>query len=125
MLHEDYLVRQIDVMVKYLAETVFKNKKKTYNITAEKYFEINGAGKNVLYLYDLADQGKINLAENILYDKIDEERSLELFEVGVDFYVYLNSKDDDFLESNDFSRQEIYDGLEAVSYTHLTLPTIA
>ncbi len=37
MLHEDYLVRQIDVMVKYLAETVFKNKKKTYNITAEKY----------------------------------------------------------------------------------------
>ncbi len=24
MLHEDYLVRQIDVMVKYLAETVFK-----------------------------------------------------------------------------------------------------
>lgn len=112
MLHEDYLVRQIDVMVKYLAETVFKNKKKTYNITAEKYFEINGAGKNVLYLYDLADQGKINLAENILYDKIDEERSLELFEVGVDFYVYLNSKDDDFLESNDFSRQDIYDGLE-------------
>lgn len=112
MLHEDYLVRQIDVMVKYLAETVFKNKKKTYNITAEKYFEINGAGKNVLYLYDLADQGEINLAGNILYDKIDEERSLELFEVGVDFYVYLNSKDDDFLESNDFSRQEIYDGLE-------------
>ena len=32
--------------------------------------------------------------------------------MGVDFYVYLNSKDDDFLESNDFSRQEIYDGLE-------------
>jgi len=112
MLHEDYLVRQIDVMVKYIAETVLGKRKKSYNITAEKYYEVNGAGKNVMYLYDLIDEGEINLAENILYDKIDEERSLDLFQVGVDFYTYLNNKSDEFLEENNFSRQEIMDGLE-------------
>lgn len=112
MLHEDYLVRQIEVMVKYIAETVLGKNKKSYNLTAEKYYDITDAGKNVMYLYDLVDNGEINLAENILYDKIDKERSLDLFKVGVDFYVYLNTKSDEFLEENNFSRQEIVDGLE-------------
>lgn len=35
-----------------------------------------------------------------------------MLELGLDFYVYLNSKSDDFLEENNFSRQEISDGLE-------------
>lgn len=42
-----------------------------------------------MYLYDLVDNGEINLAENILYDKIDKERSLDLFKVGVDFMFIL------------------------------------
>lgn len=112
MIHEDYLIKQINVMVKYIAETVLGKRDKNYNITAEKYYEVNSAGKNIMYLYDLVDNGEINLAENILYDKIDEGRSIDLFKIGVDFYVYLNTKSDEFLNEHNFSRQEILDGLE-------------
>lgn len=112
MLHEDYLINQINVMVRYIAETIFNKRDKGYTIKAEKYYEINAQGKMITYLYDLVDEGRINLAENILFDKINESRELELFETGVDFYIYLNTKTDEFLLKNDFSRQEILDGLE-------------
>lgn len=112
MIHEDYLIKQINVMVKYIAETVLGKRDKNYNITADKYYEVNSAGKDTMYLYDLVDNGKINLAENVLYDKIEESRSIDLFRTGVDFYVYLNTKSDEFLDGHNFSRQEILDGLE-------------
>lgn len=112
MLHEDYLINQINVMVRYIAETIFNKRDKGYTIKAEKYYEINARGEMITYLYDLVDEGRINLAENILFDKIYESRELELFETGVDFYIYLNTKTDEFLLKNDFSRQEILDGLE-------------
>ena len=112
MLHDDYLMNQINVMVKYIAETIFNKRDESYTIKPEKYYEINTQGKMITYLYDLVDEGKINLAENILFDKIDKSRDFDLFEAGVDFYIYLNTKTDEFLEESDFSRQEILDGLE-------------
>lgn len=112
MFHEDYLINQINVMVRYIAETIFNKRDKSYTIKAEKYYEITSQGDIITYLYDLVDEGKINLAENILFDKINESRDIELFETGVDFYIYLNTKTDEFLLENDFSRQEILDGLE-------------
>ena len=36
-------------------------------------------------------------------------------EIALLFYSYLNDKTDDFLEANDFSREEIKSGLENVA----------
>lgn len=69
MFRDDYLLKQIEVMVKYIAETVLRKNKQSYNITAEKFFESNSIGKDLLYLVDMVDNGEINLAENLLFEK--------------------------------------------------------
>lgn len=111
MLQNDYMIQQIEVMVKYIAETVLGKKKKDYNITAEKFYESNDLGDDTMYLNHLVDSGEINFAENLLFDKIEKHKTVDLLETGLSFYIYLNSKSDDFLEEHNFSRQEIIDGL--------------
>lgn len=112
MFRDDYLIRQIEVIVKYIAETVLGKKDKNYNITTEKNFENDSTGNDIIYLYELVDSGEINLAENILFEKIENNHSYDLLETGLDFYIYLNNKSNKFLEENNFSKQEIIDGLE-------------
>lgn len=111
MLQNDYVIRQIEIMVKYIAETVLGKNKKDYNITVESLYDTDNSGDDTIYLYQLVDNGEINLAENLLFDKIQEQKTVGLLETGLSFYIYINSKTDEFLEEHDFSRQEIIDGL--------------
>lgn len=64
-------------------------------------------------LCDLADAGKICEAENIIYD-LTENGDMSKLEVAVLFYAYLNEKEDDFLKANDFSREEVKNGLNDI-----------
>lgn len=61
-------------------------------------------------LIRLVDKGKLNQAENMLYQKIDNY-SKEYLELGLAFYCYMNEKEDEYLEQYDFSRKEILDGI--------------
>ena len=61
----------------------------------------------------MVDTGKINEAKNRLYD-LTGDTDVNSLEVALLFYSYLNDKTDDFLETNDFSRDEIKSGLENV-----------
>ncbi len=65
-------------------------------------------------LIDMVDAGEINEAENRLYDLISAT-DMNSMEVAILFYSYLNDKTDDFLEANDFSRDEIKLGMENVA----------
>ena len=65
-------------------------------------------------LIDMVDAGEINEAENRLYDLINAT-DMNSLEVAILFYSYLNDKTDDFLEANDFSRDEIKLGMENVA----------
>lgn len=65
-------------------------------------------------LLDMIDAGKINEAENRLYDLIDYA-DVNSIKITLLVYSYLNDKTDDFLEENDFSRDEIKLGLENVA----------
>ncbi|QNM02490.1 DUF6483 family protein [Simiaoa sunii] len=65
-------------------------------------------------LIDMVDAGEINEAENRLYDLISAT-DMNSLEVAILFYSYLNDKTDDFLEANDFSRDEIKLGMENVA----------
>ena len=66
------------------------------------------------YLRRMIDEGKINAAENKLFDLIEssawEDRKKAALVIS--FYDYLNGKDDAFLASADFPRDEIITGLE-------------
>ena len=62
-------------------------------------------------LLNLIDRGEINEAENRLSELLEDGGGQEL-ELALLFYSHLNEKSNDFLESHDFSREEIKSGLE-------------
>ena len=110
----DYILGLIEQVIDLIIENAFGIRKK------EELKENFSNTKNSTEKYDklvfLVDEGKINEAENLLFDSIDEnEKSLDDLKIALLFYDYLNGKTDDFLEDNNFSREEIKDGIIDVS----------
>ena len=77
------------------------------------------------YLRRMIDAGQVNAAEEKLFDLIesvawDDRQKAALV---LSFYDYLNGKDDEFLVSADFSRDEIVNGLEdAMRLVNIEIP---
>lgn len=107
MFENDYIMRLIYDVIRTLKKLIFK--------TGEENGEITEMDANVAEdfrrLSALIDEGRINEAENLLTEEMETE-STKAFQTALLFYGYLNSKDNDFLEDNDFSRREISDGLK-------------
>jgi len=62
-------------------------------------------------LYYLVSEGKINEAENLLFEELRLYSAPESYAAGLEFYDYLNSLPIEFLEANDFTKAEIEQGL--------------
>lgn len=111
MFEQDYVMRLIKEMVRTILKLLF-------NIDTEsptvEMLENKEEQKTLESLLDMIDAGKINEAENRLYDLIDNEDVKNIL-IALLFYSYLNEKTDSFLEENDFSRDEIKLGLENVT----------
>ena len=111
MFEQDYVMRLIKEMVRAILKLVF-------NIDTEsptvELWENKEEQKTLGNLLDMVDAGEINEAENKLYDLIDNA-DVKSIEIALLFYSYLNDKADNFLEENDFSRDEIKLGLENVA----------
>lgn len=79
----------------------------------------------------MIDEGKINEAENELIDTLTKNRETEeidvqLFFCALEVYEYMNEKDDDFLEKNNYCREEIMEGIQGVlSLSGIILPEIS
>lgn len=110
MYEKDDVMRLIKEMVRTILKLLF-------NIDTESpTIELLGSKEEketLENLSDMIDAGKINEAENRLYDLISD-RSMSSLEIALLFYAYLNDKTDEFLEENNFSREEIKSGMENV-----------
>lgn len=108
---QDYVTRLINQMVRAILKLLF-------GIEAEaptaEVIENKEQKEKLENLLDMVDAGNINETENRLYDIVSDNRISSL-ETALLFYSYLNDKTDDFLESNDFSRDEVKAGLESVT----------
>lgn len=97
----------------------------------EKYkqpkFIQNGAQEDLYRrLIDMVDAGDLNGAENQLWDMVEEYQlvlqdgsagqrdTLSFLEMALCIYGYMNEKEDDFLNENGFSREEIEEGIQGV-----------
>lgn len=61
----------------------------------------------------MIEQGDINCAENILMDQLDTQ-NMQQFQLALMFYHRLNKQSDSYLVRHNYSRQEIFDGIEYV-----------
>lgn len=111
MLENDYIIKQINMAINFLASVLFKKDTTEYHNIKDEKGNVTYIGRTVLNLRQLADEGKINEAEDLLFDEIEKNPKIDLLEAAIDFYGYLNEKDDSFFEENKFSRQEIFEGL--------------
>ena len=108
MLQDDYILRQIREMVRAVMKMLFQVK--ASELTPE-VIEDTDARQILTNLNNLVDNGRIDDAENQLYEMTCEGDRQNL-EIGLLFYYHLNSKDDEFLEANNFSREEIMTGIQ-------------
>lgn len=76
-------------------------------------------------LLRMVDEGKINRAEERLFDLLENASWDDRHKaaVAICFYSHVNDKDDEFLEHADFTREEIMEGLEdAMKAVHMEIP---
>ena len=111
MYQQDWIMRQIEIIVQMVAKIIFKKDNTQFDI----YDESNSAEIHRLYerLINLLNELKINEAEDILFAKINNNDLIYL-KVSMDFYSRLNKLSDEELEAANFTREEIKSGLEDI-----------
>lgn len=113
MFENDYMVRQIEDIAKALGKVLFEKQS-----GAEELFSEAGVLSETSFLSyrlnRLIGEWKINEAENILFDALNENPTPDILKVALDFYATLEKRSDDELKAADFSREEILEGLQSV-----------
>ncbi len=113
MVENDYMMRIIHEMVRTIVMLIFHKDQET----EEELIFLDGVSQDFYQrLCHLADVGKINEAENMLYQNLEEndwdkEETMVNLKVALAFYDLLNSKSNDFLEEHDYSREEVEEGI--------------
>lgn len=112
MYEQDYIMRMINNLVKFLSKIVFNKEIPVYETSQkEEYAQSDDLHKNLL---SLLSDGKINEAEDMLFEDFNPKDNKDLM-VALDFYNRLNNMDDEYLKANDFSREEIEQGLRDIA----------
>lgn len=110
-LDKDYILRMINDLAKSIAFIVLGKNDIEYELPSKDEYS------RVDYLYvkllELVNNGKINEAEDMLFDEINTS-DMRDFEMALSFYLYLNDFGDDYLEKNDYSRDEISEGIRSI-----------
>ena len=106
---KDYIMRMIKEMVRVLFSLVFGKKYVSVELEKENKYEVSG--KKLKSFFDMIDLGQINEAENILLDNIDYTNKEEVMAAAL-FYQYLSEKDNEFLENNNYTKEEVLSGFK-------------
>lgn len=106
---KDYIMRMIKEMVRVLFSLAFGKKYVSVELEKENKYEVSG--NNLKIFLNMIDLGQINEAENILLDSIDYTNKNEVMAVAL-FYQYLSEKDNQFLENNNYTKEEVLSGFK-------------
>lgn len=110
--HQDWLMRQIEAISAMLGYILTGKAASTVTVDEE---QLTHSGDNDLYLQlqALVRQGQICKAEDLLYEAMDTPDNAVL-DAATRFYDDLNRLSDETLRDANFSREEIYEGLQEV-----------
>ena len=106
---KDYIMRMIKEMVRVLFSLAFGKKYVSVELEEENKYEVSG--KSLKSFLGMIDLGQINEAENMLLDSIDYTNKNEVMAVAL-FYQYLSEKDNQFLEDNNYTKEEVLSGFK-------------
>ena len=104
---EDYILRLVKQMIRAFMIVLF-NKKEKMDTPADTNAPSGEDGRELL---EMAEEGKINEAENKLYELMDGKDMTKLH-LALLFYEHLLDLPEEFLTEHGFSREEILDGVK-------------
>ncbi len=111
MVEQDYMMRLVQQIARMLAKILFNIDSETISEDLEGRIDKTDTLERLLAMIE---EGKINEAENQLFDLLDEGCP-QCTEIALLFYSHLNEKTDDFLKENDYSREEVKDGIAGIA----------
>ncbi|ENK0838680.1 hypothetical protein AB2Z22_002033 [Clostridium botulinum] len=100
--------KSIDDLGKLFGKTILENDK---NIDTEK---IGSTDLFKIILNKLFYEGNYDKAEDLIFEELEKNDSPEIYEIAVEFYNALLKKSDEELNESNFSRDEIYQGLDDI-----------
>ena len=100
--------KSIDDLGKLFGKNILKDDKKA---DAEK---IGSTDLFKIILNKLFYEGNYDKAEDLIFDELEKNDSPEVYEIAVEFYNTLLKKSDEELNESNFSREEIYQGLDDI-----------
>jgi len=109
---KDYIMRMIKEVSRVLFSILLG--KKYVRVEMEEENKYGVSGKRLDEYKAMIDRGDINEAENILLEDIDYGNTEEVA-AAVLFYQYISQKGEDFLRLNDYSEEEVLDGLKLLA----------
>ena len=109
----DYLMRQIEEMARLCSRVLFAKHTEPLPVFDEQG---NVTENGVLYgrLRMLCSTGRVNEAENLLFERLDAPGGENFLPAALQFYQDIQKWEDAALEQAGFSRTEIWDGLAGV-----------
>ncbi len=108
---KDYIMRIIKEMVRVLFSLMFGKKYVSVEQEVKNGYEVSG--KKLDELFTMIDNGEINEAENLILEGIDYGNKNELAAAAL-FYQYLSEKNEDFLKNNNYSTEEVLEGINQI-----------
>ena len=111
MYHQDWVMKQIELMVDFVAKIIFKKDNKEINI----YDESKSTEIHRLYekLINLINQNKFDEAENLLFENVNSD-DYDYLRIAINFYDKINKLKDEDLDKGNFTREEIKMGIEDI-----------
>lgn len=108
MLETGYMMLQIRLLIQALTKLLTGQTGEQMDSTL---IEVEAVGKS-MGLMDLAAQGRINEGENRLFAALEQSpKDAMLLKEGLDFYGWLDDKEESWLQLFDFSHEEIRAGV--------------
>ena len=108
MLETGYVMLQIRLLIQALTKLLTGQTGEQMDSTL---IEAEAVGKS-MGLMDLASQGRINEGENRLFAALEQSpKDAMLLKEGLDFYGWLDDKEESWLQLFDFSHEEIRAGI--------------
>ena len=112
---QDYMMRMVKDMARMIGKILLGKESPEYVLpeSEEEYGEMD---RLYLHLAGLADAGEINRAENELSDFLESGSGSDgELRTALGFYLHINEFSNDFLDEHEYSREEIYQGVEDLS----------
>lgn len=117
---QDWLMRQIEMLTAMILQLIFKARSQDSALPEQLHQE--APPELAQKLTSLLEQGQLGKAEDLLFEYLDGEDQGALA-AAMDFYRQANALNDEELEAQDFTREELLEGLgEAAKRYGLLLP---